>query len=53
MSIGCESRSDHAGSRSAKGEFALKFVVKVNVAREVRTPWLWLALHLLLAWEGR
>lgn len=32
-------RPDHDGSRCAYGEVALKFVVKVNVAREVRMPY--------------
>ena len=36
MSIGLVRRPDQEGRRCAKGEVALKFVVKVNVARVVR-----------------
>jgi hypothetical protein len=36
VSIGWVRRSDQEGRRWAKGEVALKFVVKVNVARLVR-----------------
>lgn len=36
MLIGWVRRLDQAGRRWAKGEVALKFVVKVNVARVVR-----------------
>jgi hypothetical protein len=32
-------RSDQEGRRWAKGDVALKFVVKVNVARVVRVPY--------------
>lgn len=32
------SRLDQDGSKCAKGEVALKFVVKVNPAQEIRTP---------------
>ena len=35
---GLERRADQGGRRWAKGEVRLKFVVKVNVARLVRTP---------------
>lgn len=34
--MGWVSRPDQGGRRWAKGEVALKFVVKVNVARDVR-----------------
>ena len=39
MSKGAVKRPDHDGRRCAYGEVALKFVVKVNVAREVRMPY--------------
>lgn len=32
-------RADQGGRRWVKGEEALKLVVKVNTAREVRTPY--------------
>lgn len=38
MVKGAVKRPDQGGRRCAKGELALKFVVKVNVAREVRIP---------------
>jgi hypothetical protein len=38
VATGCVSSADHGGSRCANGEVALKLVVKVKVAREVRTP---------------
>ena len=43
---GLERRADQGGRRWAKGEVRLKFVVNVNVARLVRTPfWILLAIH--------
>jgi hypothetical protein len=39
VSIGWVRRSDQEGRRWAKGEVALKFVVKVNVAKVVRVPY--------------
>lgn len=39
VSIGCQMRPDQGGRRWAKGEVRLKVVVKVKVAREVRTPY--------------
>lgn len=39
VSMGWVSSCDQDGSRCAKGEVCLKFVVKVNVAREMRTDY--------------
>lgn len=38
VSMGCQTSADQGGSKCAKGDVRLKFVVKVNVAREVRIP---------------
>ena len=43
MSKGCERRLDQDGNRWVYGEVRLKFVVKVNVARDVRIPYIPLA----------
>lgn len=43
VSTGCQIRPDQGGRRCAKGDLLLKLVVKVNVAREVRTPYHYLS----------
>lgn len=46
--MGCVSSCDQDGSRCAKGEVCLKFVLKVKIAREIRTDYFF-SIHVVVS----